>query len=203
VFAGSDLSGAVTVERTGKARVIDCQEEIMSLKLEDKQALITEVNAVAATAHSAVAAHYRGMTVTQMTQLRARARKAGVYMRVVKNTLARRAVQGTSFECLRDSLKGPTVLAFSREDPGAAARVVKEFSKDTEALVAVAVAIGGQLYPASELARVASLPTLKEARATLLGLLQAPLSRFVRTLAEPQARFARLLAAQRDKSGGV
>jgi large subunit ribosomal protein L10 len=111
-------------------------------------------------------------------------------------------MQGTSFECLRDSLKGPTVLAFSREDPGAAARVVKEFSKDNEALVAVAVAIGGQLYPGSELARVASLPTLREARAKLLGLLQAPLSQFVRTVAEPQAKFVRLLAAQRDKLGG-
>jgi large subunit ribosomal protein L10 len=174
----------------------------MSLKLEDKEAMVTEVNAVAATAQSAVAAHYRGMSVTQMTQFRSRARKAGVYVRVVKNTLARRAMQGTSFECLRDSLKGPTVLAFSREEPGAAARVVKEFSKDNEALVAVAVAIGGQLYPGSELARVASLPTLKEARAKLLGLLQAPLSRFVRTIAEPQAKFVRLLAAQRDKLGG-
>lgn len=175
----------------------------MSQKLDSKGAVVTEVAAVAATAQSAVAAHYRGLSVTQLTNFRARARKAGVYVRVVKNTLARRAVQGTEFECLRDSLKGPTVLAFSREDPGAAARVVKEFSKDNDALVAVAVAIGGQLYPGSEIGRVASLPTLNEARATLLGLLQAPMSKFVRTIAEPQAKFVRLLAAQRDKLGGA
>jgi large subunit ribosomal protein L10 len=175
----------------------------MGLKLDDKKALVEEVNAVASTAQSAVAAHYRGLTVSQLTNLRARARKQGVYMRVVKNTLARKAVEGTDFACLRDSLKGPTVLAFSREEPGAAARIVKEFAKENEALVAMAVAIGGQIYPPSELGRVASLPTLNEARAKLLGLLQAPMSQFVRTIAEPQAKFARLLAAYRDKQGGA
>ncbi len=174
----------------------------MGLKLDDKKALVAEVNAVAATALSAVAAHYRGLSVSQMTALRARARKQGVYMRVVKNTLARKAVEGTEFACLGSSLKGPTVLAFSREDPGSAARVVKEFAKESEKLVPVAVAIGGQVYPGSELGRVASLPTLNEARAMLLGLLQAPMSQFVRTIAEPQAKFARLLAALRDKQGG-
>ena len=175
----------------------------MGLKLDDKKALVAEVNAVATQAQSAVAAHYRGLTVSQMTSLRARARKQGVYMRVVKNTLARKAVEGTEFACLKDSLKGPTVLAFSREEPGAAARVVKEFAKENETLVPVAVAIGGQVYPGSELGRVASLPTLNEARAQLLGLLQAPMSQFVRTIAEPQAKFARLLAAFRDKQGGA
>jgi large subunit ribosomal protein L10 len=175
----------------------------MGLKLDDKKALVEEVNSIASTAQSAVAAHYRGMSVSQMTSLRARARKQGVYMRVVKNTLARKAVEGTEFACLRDSLKGPTILAFSREEPGAAARVLKEFTKDNEALVPVAVAIGGQVYPPSELGRVASLPTLNEARATLLGLLLAPMSQFVRTIAEPQAKFARLLAAYRDKQGGA
>lgn len=175
----------------------------MGLGLDDKKALVAEVNAVAATAQSAVAAHYRGLSVSQMTSLRAKARKEGVYMRVVKNTLARKAVEGTDFACLRDSLKGPTVLAFSREEPGAAARVIKEFAKDNEKLVPVAVAIGGQVYPGSELGRVASLPTLNEARAQLLGLLQAPMSQFVRTIAEPQAKFARLLAAYRDRQGGA
>jgi len=174
----------------------------MGLKLDDKKALVTEVNSIAVSAQSAVAAHYRGLSVSQMTALRARARKQGVYLRVVKNTLARKAVEGTEFACLQDSLKGPTVLAFSREEPGAAARVLTEFSKDNDRLVAVAVAIGGQVYPASELGRVASLPTLNEARAKLLGLLQAPMSQFVRTIAEPQAKLARLLAAYRDKQGG-
>lgn len=173
----------------------------MSLKLDDKQSVVAEVHAVAATAQAVVAAHYRGLSVSQMTVLRARARQQDVYVRVVKNTLARKAVQGTEFECLGGSLKGPTVLAFSRNEPGAAARVVKDFAKDNESLVTVALAIGGQLYPPSELGSVASLPTLNEARAKLLGLLQAPMSQFVRTIAEPQAKFARLLAAYRDQRG--
>lgn len=175
----------------------------MGLKLSDKKAVVAEVNAVAASAASAVAAHYSGLSVSQITSLRADARKAGVYMRVVKNTLARRAIEGTEFACLGDSLTGPTVLAFSREEPGAAARVIEAFAKGNDKLVPVAVAIGGQVYPGSELGRVASLPTLDEARAQLLGLFQAPLAQFVRTIAEPQAKFARLLAAYRDKQGGT
>jgi len=171
----------------------------MALRLEDKKALVAEVNEVAASALSAIAAQYRGMTVAEMTELRAKARSEGVYMRVVKNTLAKRAVDGTEFECLSDSLQGPIILAFSQEDPGAAARVVKDFAKDCEALVTRAVAIGGAVYPASDLDRLAKLPTLDQARAQLLGLLQAPAGKFVRTIAEPQAKFARLLAAYRDQ----
>lgn len=175
----------------------------MGLKLDDKQAMVAEVRSVAATAQAAVAAHYRGLSVSQMTSLRARARQQGVYVRVIKNTIARRAFEGTDFACLKDSLKGPTVLAFSRDEPGAAARVFRDFAKNNEALVTVALAIGGQVYPPSELSRVASLPTLQEARAKLLGLLQTPMSQFVRTLAEPPAKMARLLAALRDKHGGA
>lgn len=171
----------------------------MALRLEDKKALVAEVNEVAASALSAIAADYRGMTVAQMTEFRAKARDEGVYVRVVKNTLAKRAVDGTEFECLADSLTGPIVLAFSKEDPGAAARVVKEFAKDCEELVTQIVAIGGEAYPASDLDRLAKLPTLDQARAQLLGLLQAPASKFVRTIAEPQAKFVRLLAAYRDQ----
>jgi hypothetical protein len=96
----------------------------MGLRLEDKQAMVTEVQAVAQTAHSVVAAEYRGLTVSQLTGLRAKARQAGVYMRVVKNTLARRAVAGTPYECIAGNLKGPLILAFSKEDPGAAARTL-------------------------------------------------------------------------------
>jgi large subunit ribosomal protein L10 len=155
----------------------------MTLRLEDKKALVAEVNEVASTALSAIAAIYRGMTVAQMTDLRAKARSEGVYVRVVKNTLAKRAIDGTEFECLADSLTGPIVLAFSREDPGAAARLVKEFAKTCENLVTQAVAIGGQAYPASDLDRLAKLPTLDQARAQLLGLLQAPAGKFVRLLA--------------------
>ena len=168
----------------------------MPLNLEQKKALVAEVHEVASEAHSAVAAEYRGLSVDQMTEFRARARNEDVYVKVVKNTLARRAVEGTEFECLNDALKGPLVLAFSRQDPGAAARVVKDFAKDNEKLVTTAVAVGGTAYPAADLERLASLPNLEQARAMLLGVLEAPLSQLVRTLAEPGAMLARLLAAK-------
>jgi large subunit ribosomal protein L10 len=168
----------------------------MALRLEDKQALVEEVNAIAASALSAIAAEYRGMSVAQITDLRAKARSQGVYVRVVKNTLAKRAVEGTEFACLRETLKGPLILAFSREDPGAAARVFKDFAKGNEKLVTKAVAIGGVLYGPADLDRLASLPTLDQARAILLGVLQAPAVKLVRTLAEPPALVARVLAAR-------
>ena len=167
----------------------------MGLRLEDKQAIVTEVQAVAQTAHSVVAAEYRGLTVSQLTGLRAKARQAGVYMRVVKNTLARRAVTGTPFECIAGSLKGPLILAFSKEDPGAAARVVKEFAKGNEKLVPTLVALGGQVYSAAEIDRVASLPTKAQALSMLLGVLMAPVTKFVRTLAEPTAKLVRTVDA--------
>jgi len=171
----------------------------MAQSIEAKQAIVTEVNSVAATAQSAVAAEYRGLTVAEMTQLRVAARKSGVYVKVVKNTLAKRAIEGTSFECMKGSLKGPLVLAFSREDPGAAARVFKGFAKNHDKLVTVALSIGGELYPASDIDRLASLPTLDEARASLLRLLKAPLSQLVRTLAEPGAMLARTLKARSEQ----
>jgi len=171
----------------------------MALRLEDKKALVAEVNEVAVSAHSAVAAEYRGLTVSEMTELRKQAREGGVYMRVVKNTLARRAVEGTDFECMQEALQGPLVLAFSREDPGAAARVLKAFAKDHDKLVPKLVSVGGKLLPAADLERLASLPTLDEARAMLLGVFQAPASKLVRTLAEPAASLARVIAARRDQ----
>ena len=172
----------------------------MALRLEDKKALVAEVNAVAKEALSAVAAEYRGLSVEQMTSLRRKAREAGVYVRVVKNTLAKRAVEGTDFECLKDALTGPLVLAFSQEDPGAAARIIKDFSKESDKLVAKAVSISGQLYSAAELERLASLPTLDQARAMLLGVLQAPYGKLVRTLAEPGAQLARVLNARAQQA---
>jgi large subunit ribosomal protein L10 len=171
------------------------KEGWMGLRLEDKQAIVTEVQAVAQTAHSVVAAEYRGLTVSQLTGLRAKARQAGVYMRVVKNTLARRAVTGTPYECIAGSIKGPLILAFSQEDPGAAARVVKEFAKGNEKLVPTLVALGGQVYPAREIDRVASLPTRAQALSMLLGVLKAPVTKFVRTLAEPAAKLVRTVDA--------
>jgi large subunit ribosomal protein L10 len=167
----------------------------MGLRLEDKQAMVTEVQAVAQSAHSVVAAEYRGLTVSQLTGLRAKARQAGVYMRVVKNTLARRAVTGTPYECIAGSLKGPLILAFSQEDPGAAARVVKEFAKGNDKLVPTLVALGGQVFTAKEIDRVASLPTKAQALSMLLGVLKAPVTKFVRTLAEPTAKLVRTVDA--------
>jgi large subunit ribosomal protein L10 len=171
----------------------------MALRLEDKKALVAEVNEVAASAFSALAAEYRGLTVSEMTELRKQARDQGVYLRVVKNTLAKRAIEGTEFECMQQGLEGPLVLAFSQEDPGAAARVFKAFAKDHDKLVTKLVSIGGELLPAADLERLATLPTLDEARAMLLGVLQAPASKLVRTLAEPAASLARVIAARRDQ----
>jgi large subunit ribosomal protein L10 len=172
----------------------------MPLSIDAKRALVDEVSRVAASAQSAVAAEYRGLSVGEMTELRVQARKSDVYVKVVKNTLAKRAIEGTAFECLKPSLSGPLILAFSREDPGAAARVIKGFAKDHEKLVAVAVALGGELYSAADLDRVAALPTLDEARARLLGTLMAPMSQLVRTLAEPAAMLARTLAQRGEQA---
>ena len=172
----------------------------MALRLEDKKVFVTEVNAVAAGSLSAVAAEYRGLTVAEMTELRKQARNAGVYMRVVKNTLARRAIEGTEFECMKDTLKGPLLLAFAKDDPGAAARVIKDFAKEHDALKAVSLSAGGQLLAASDLEKLANLPTLDQARAILLGLLVAPMTKLVRTLAEPPAMLARTLSARAEQN---
>jgi large subunit ribosomal protein L10 len=171
----------------------------MALNLEDKKALVAEVAEVAAKAQSVVAAEYRGLTVAQMTELRARARKSGVYMRVVKNTLARKALAGTTFEAVGPKLKGPLVLAFSKDDPGAAARVVKDFAKANDKLVTTLVSLGGQVMPAAELEKVASLPTREQALAMLMGVLKAPIQKLVGTLAAPGSKLARTLAAVRDQ----
>ena len=171
----------------------------MALNLEDKKALVAEVNAVAAKALSVVAAENRGLTVAQMTELRAKARAQGVDMRVVKNTLARKAVAGTSFEAIGTHLKGPLVLAFSKDDPGAAARVVKDFAKTNDKLVATLVSLGGSVLPGSDLEKVASLPTREQALSMLLGTLKAPIEKFVRTVAAPHTKLVRTIAAVRDQ----
>ena len=171
----------------------------MPLNLEDKKALVTEVNEIAAKAQSVVAAENRGITVSQMTDLRAKARSQGVYMRVVKNTLARKALVGTSFEAIGPKLKGPLVLAFSKDDPGAAARVVKDFAKAHEKFVPTLVSLGGQLLSPKDIDRVASLPTKEQAIAQLMGLLKAPIQKLVGTLAAPQAKLVRTIAAVRDQ----
>jgi len=175
----------------------------MALNLEDKKALVAEVAEVAAKAQSVVAAEYRGLSVGQMTELRAKARKSGVYVRVVKNTLARKALAGTLFESVGPRLKGPLVLAFSKDDPGAAARVVKDFAKTNEKLVATLVSLGGQVLPAKDLETVASLPTREQALSILLGTLKAPVQKFVSTLAAAPSKLVRTVAAVRDQKQGA
>jgi large subunit ribosomal protein L10 len=174
----------------------------MPLNLEDKKVLVAEVAEVAKTALSVVAAESRGLTVAQMTDLRAKARASGVYMRVVKNTLARKAFAGTAFEPVGPKLKGPLLLAFSKDDPGAAARVVKAFAKDNEKLVATLVSLGGEVLPGKDLEKVATLPTKDQARAQLLGLLMSPAQQLAAVIAAPATDLARVIAAFADKRKG-
>jgi len=167
----------------------------VALRLDDKKIVVEEVAAIAAEAHSAVAAEYTGLTVAQMTELRRSAREAGVYLRVVKNTLAKRAVKDTDFECMQEGLTGPLLLAFSMQDPGSAARIISDYAKENDKLVAKLVAVGGQLYDSSELKRLASLPTRDHAISMLMAVMKAPVEKFVRTLAEPHAKLVRTVAA--------
>ena len=171
----------------------------MALGLEGKKAIVTEVNEVAAKALSAVTAEYRGMTVEQMTALRVKAREANVYLKVVRNTLAKRAVKETEFDCMSDALVGQVICAFSLEDPGAAARVVRDFSKENAQLVATSVAIGGKLHGAEQLDAVAKLPTKDEAIASLMMVMNGPVTKLVRTLNEFPSRITRVVAAVRDQ----
>ena len=163
----------------------------MALNLSQKKEVVAELADVAAKAHSLVAAEYAGTTVEQMTAMRKKARETGVYLKVVKNTLAARAVEGTEFECTKDALVGPLLYAFSTEEPGAAGRLIKEFAKGNDKLQPKLVAVGGQLYPASHVEVLASLPTLEQALAML-----------ARVLAEPATMFARAVKAVGEQQGG-
>lgn len=171
----------------------------MALRLEDKKAIVAEVNEVASGALSAVIADYRGLSVSQMTELRKQAREQGVYLKVVRNTLARIAVEGTEFECLKETLVGPTILALSIEDPGAAARMIKDYAKENEKLEVKALAVGGVVYGANEIDRLAKLPTRDQALGMLAGVLQAPITKFARTLNDVPGKIARVVAAVKDQ----
>jgi len=171
----------------------------MTLRLADKQAIVAEVGEVAKNALSAVTAEYRGLSVGEMSQLRVQARHAGVYLRVVRNTLARRALQGTGFACLNDTLVGPLLLAFSQREPGAAARLIRAFTKQNEKLLVKALAFDGQLLSINEIDKLADLPTRDEAMATLMAAMKAPIAKLVRILSEPHAKLVRTIAALRDQ----
>ncbi|MEW7980187.1 MAG: 50S ribosomal protein L10 [gamma proteobacterium symbiont of Phacoides pectinatus] len=170
----------------------------MPLNLEQKKTVVAEVSEVASSAYSAVAAEYNGLSVEQMTQLRVKARESGVYLRVVKNTLARRAVEGTDFECMEDGLTGPLVLAFSQEDPGCAARVIKDFAKTNDKLVVKLVSIGGRMLDASELETLAKMPTYVQAISMLMAVMKAPVEKLARTVNEVPGKLVRTVAAIRD-----
>jgi len=171
----------------------------VSLTLEEKKTIVTEVAEVAAAAHSAVAAEYRGLTVGEMTELRTQARNGGVYLRVVKNTLARRAIKGTDFECMNDGLTGPLIIAFSQEDPGGAARVIEKFSKENKKLVVRLVSLGGKLLAPSDIKAVASLPTKDQAISQLMSVMQAPVTKLVQTMNEVPSKLVRVIAAVKDQ----
>lgn len=171
----------------------------MALTLEHKKAVVTEVAEVARGALSAIAAEYRGLSVAEMTNLRINARNAGVYIRVVRNTLARRAFEGTELACMNDGLRGPLILAFSREEPGSAARVMRDYAKENDKLVIKLISFGGKLLELSDVGRLADLPTKDESISQLMSVMMAPIAKLVRTLAEPQAKLVRTLAAVRDQ----
>lgn len=170
----------------------------MALQLEQKQAIVADLNAAAGNALSAVVADHRGVSVAEMTDLRRRARESGVTLRVVRNTLLKRAVVGTDYECLADVATGPTMLAFSNDDPGSAARLFKDAVREIEKLDVKALSIGGELLEADDIDRVATLPTRDEAIAMLMSVMQAPIAEFVRTLMEIPGKLTRTLAAVRD-----
>lgn len=171
----------------------------MAIRIEDKRQIVAEVNEAAKGALSAVLADYRGVTVSELTELRKTARENKVYLRVVRNTLLKRAVEGTEYECLNEALVGPTILAFSQEDPGAAARVLKDFAKENDEFDVKALAVGGNLLAADQIDTLAKLPTYDQAIATLMSVMLAPVTKLARTANEVPAKVTRVVAAVRDQ----
>ena len=171
----------------------------MPIGLEVKQAIVAEVNETASKALSAVMADYRGVSVSDMTELRKNAREAGVLVRVIRNTLAKRAFEGTEFECLSEAMLGPNILAFSLEDPGAGARVFKDFAKENGEFEIKALSVGGKLLPAEQIDLLAKLPTRDEALAMLMAVMRAPITKLTRTFNAVPVKVTRVVAAVRDQ----
>jgi large subunit ribosomal protein L10 len=188
------------VGKTGSQTLVNPNQEVTALALNfgQKEAIVAEVAEVAKGAYSAIGAEYRGLTVQQMTDLRVEARKAGVYVRVVKNTLAKRALQGTDFACMEGGLIGPLVLAFSQEDPGSVARVAQAFAKEHDKFQVKLIAIGGKLLDPSELGTLAKMPTYEEAISLLMAVMKAPVQKLAATINEVPGKLVRTLAAVRD-----
>ena len=171
----------------------------MPIGLKEKQAIVAEVHETAQAALSAVMADYRGVTVDAMTKLRQSARDSGVQVRVIRNTLAKRAFEGTELECMNEALTGPCIVAFAMEDPGASARLFKDFAKEQEAFEIKALSVGGKLLPAEQIDALAKLPTRDEALALLMAVMQAPVTKLVRTMNDIPGRVTRVVAAVRDQ----
>lgn len=190
---GGDSSNELITEMTTNWR------KHVALNFEAKKAIVAEVNETALSAISSLVADYRGLPVDAMTELRARSREKNVTVRVVKNTLARRAVADTEHACLDEILTGPMVIMFSHEEPGAAARIAKDFMKDNENFEVKGMALGGQLHGAEQLKTIASLPSRDEALAILLNVMQAPITKLVRTMSETYSQAVRVVGAVRDQ----
>lgn len=171
----------------------------MALNLNDKKAIVADLSSVVSGSVSALAADYRGLTVVEMTELRAKARDCGVYVQIVRNTLARKAVEGTEYACMTEALTGPLVLMFSKEEPSAPARLVRDFAKTNDKLEVKALALNGELLGPESLAQVASLPSYDEGIAMLMSVMQAPVTKFVRTLSETYAQAVRVVSAVGDQ----
>jgi len=171
----------------------------VAIRLEDKKQIVSEVNEAATSALSAVLADYRGVTVSDLTALRKSAREQNVYLRVVRNTLLKRAVEGTQYECIQSVLTGPTILAFSLEDPGAAARVLKDFAKANDKFEVKALSVGGKLLSADQIDALATLPTYDQAVSMLMSVMLAPVTKLVQTFNEVPTKVTRAVAAVRDQ----
>lgn len=171
----------------------------MALNLEDKKAIVADVNETASNAVSLVIADARGVNVVDLTELRKQARENNVDLRIVKNSLAKRAFQGTDFECIEGALAGPSLFGFSMDDPGAAARLFKDFAKTNEKFEVKALSISGQLLEKEQLDVLASLPTLEQALGQLVSVMIAPVTKLVRTLNEVPTKVTRVVAAVRDQ----
>ena len=171
----------------------------MPIGLKEKQAIVAEVNETASNALSAVLADYRGVSVEGMTRLRSDARANGVHVRVIRNTLARRAFEGTEFACLTEKLIGPNVVAFSLEDPGAGARLFKDFAKANDRFEITALSVGGKLLTADKIDVLAKLPTREQALSMLMAVMMAPTTKLARTLNDIPSKVTRVVAAVRDQ----
>ena len=171
----------------------------MALKIGEKKNVVQEIAKIASTAQSAVAAEYRGLTVQQLSSLRSNARELGVYVRVVKNNLVKIAIKDTSLECMDSSLKGPLIFAFSRDELGAAAKLVNDFKKDNDLLKPVAMAVNGELIDVEKLSQIAALPNRDQAISMLMAVMKLPIEKFVRTLTAPNVKLVQTLSAYKMK----